>query len=361
MIKRLIFNETPSIIITLDYEISGDGSGDIRELIINPTERLLDILNRRKLKMTVFFELEEFMVFKKYARALTKLLDYNPVLLIEEQLKKIICTGHEIGLHLHPQWIGASFDGKRFKLYPKNQCLFDIYQSENQMFSYFTERVNILKALVKKHDPSYEIECFRAGGLALRHEKLTLKAISSLGIKADSSVVKGLYRKGKRINLDYRDAPNDRGYWSVNDNVCKPEKEGKIIEFPIYSRMKPEYKKLSINRIKRKFLSPLQHLTSKSQALSNMNLPKTPWGMIKYLVSKSPVKYDFCHMTSQEMLKYLYDAKKEKGKSNNYPLTMIGHSKEFFNDKHFISFLDVAISDKQVKFMSMGEAARIIF
>ena len=43
--------DKPNIIITLDYEVLGDGSGDVREVVIGPTERLLNILNSRGIKI----------------------------------------------------------------------------------------------------------------------------------------------------------------------------------------------------------------------------------------------------------------------------------------------------------------------
>ena len=43
----------PSIIITVDYELPGNGSGDVKNSVIEPTERLLKILDSRKIKMTV--------------------------------------------------------------------------------------------------------------------------------------------------------------------------------------------------------------------------------------------------------------------------------------------------------------------
>ena len=200
--------DTPNIIITLDYEVFGNGSGDVKKFVIEPTERLLDILNTRNIKMTVFFELEEFLVFKKYENELIKQLGYSPALLIEKQLENMISQDHEIGLHIHPQWIGAVFDGQGFRLFSENNCLFDVFKSEEEMTSYLEERINILRSIVRKYNHSYEITCFRAGGHALRTEKLTLHTLHALGIKADSSVVKGLYKKG----ADYRDAPYNRGF-----------------------------------------------------------------------------------------------------------------------------------------------------
>ena len=351
--------EAPTIIITLDYEIWGDGSGDVRKLIIETTDRLLSILKDRNIRMTVFFELEEFLVFKKYTKELRSHFGYDPVSLIEGQLKKIVYDGHEIGLHLHPQWIGARFCGKRFQIFTENQCLFDVYKTEEEIYSYLNKRVDMLRALVKKYNSESDIVCFRAGGFALRPEKLILDTLYSLGIKADSSVIKGFYRTGKGANLDFREAPNNKGFWRINNDVCKPDMKGQILEFPIYSQMKLELKKLTINRIKHKFLSSGRKPRVISAEISVLALPKTPWGMLHHLFKKSPIKFDFCHMTSKEMLSFVYDAEKENGQMK-YPLTMIGHSKEFFNDSHFAFFIDTVIKKRQFEFRTIGEIVNII-
>jgi hypothetical protein len=351
---------TPSIIITMDYEISGDGSGDIQKLVIEPTERLLNILNARGIKMTVFFELEEFLFFRKYVNELKELFGYDPAVIIEEQLKKMVRTGHEIGLHIHTQWIGSSFNINGFNLFPKNLTLYDVFKSEEDIASYLKKRADILTAIIKKYDTSYKISCFRAGGLMLRPEKFTLKILQSLGIKAESSVVKGLHRIGEEVNLDYRNVPYNKGYWKINDNVCNEEPKGKIIEFPIYSIMEPEFKKLSINRIKQKFFSTNRPTNAIARGLSHMAIPKTPYGMIRYLFKKSPIKFDFCHMTSHEMLLFVNKAKKESGIRKKYPLTMIGHCKEFFNEKHFVTFLDSIIDNEIAEFITIGEAVKEI-
>lgn len=350
----------PSIIITVDYELPGNGSGDVRTSVIEPTERLLKILGSRNIKMTVFFEIEEFLTFKKYTNDLRRQLGYDPALLVEEQLKKMVQAGHEIGLHIHPQWIGAHYDGTDFMLFPENQCLYDVFKTEDEMTTYLNDRVTKLKTLVKKYDSLSEITCFRAGGLALCPEKLTLSAIRSLGIKADSSVVAGLYRVGKAINVDYRNAPYSSGFWRITDNVCKEYPKGEIIEFPIYSIMKPEYKKLTINRIRKKFFNTGHPAATIANGFAEMALPKTPWGLFFHLFKKSPIKYDYCHMTSREMLSFFYNAEKENENRRKYPLTMIGHSKEFYNDKEFILFLDRVKKNGRVKFKTMGEAIKSI-
>jgi hypothetical protein len=228
------------------------------------------------------------------------------------------------------------------------------------MISYLNNRVNILKNLVRNYDPFYEVLCFRAGAHELRPEHLTLNALQSIGIKADSSVVPGLYRMGKSTNIDYRDAPLNKGFWYVSDNVCRPDSNGKIVEFPIFSKMIPEYRKLTINRVKRKFLFSGQPVKEISQGFTKMALPKTPGKLLNHFFKKTPLKFDYCHMTSKEMLSFLYEAPKKNQDSGVYPITLIGHSKEYFNDKHFSKFLDVAAAQPRVEFMTMRQMLSII-
>lgn len=44
---------------SLDYEIFGNGSGDMMRDVIQPTNRLLDICDRHNAKMTIMFEVGE--------------------------------------------------------------------------------------------------------------------------------------------------------------------------------------------------------------------------------------------------------------------------------------------------------------
>ena len=124
--------------------------------------------------------------------------------------------------------------------------------------------------------------------------------------------------------------------------------------------MKPEYKKLTFNRIKRKFFSSGHPVTAICGRFSEIALPPSPWGIIKHLFQKNPIKFDYCHMTAREMLSFLSAAEKESKLRSNYPLTTIGHSKEFFNDKEFACFLDKVISAGRFQFKTMGQTLKLI-
>lgn len=352
MIKKV---ERIAIIITVDYELPGNGTGDIRKLIVEPTNRLHNILFHKGIRMTIFFEIEEYLVFKKYRTEITKALGYDPTLLIKEQIREMAIAGHEIGLHIHPQWIGARFDGKRFNLFPKNFSLYDLYKTEDEIYKYLESRKYELEKMIGGIDSNKNIICFRAGGHALRPEKLVFKALSSLGIRVDSSAVKDLYRIERYGTVDYRDVPYNKGCYRVNHNVGLSEPDGRIIELPVYARLRPEYKKITINRIKRKYLSDCCTINKLSNSYSTFSVPKTPLKILRSLLKKTPMKFDFCHMTAKEMLSFVYNSLNDKNDQMKSPLTMIGHSKEFFNDKQFIKFIDEIINKKQFKFVTVRD------
>ena len=56
------------------------------------------------------FEVAEYWTFKKYDNHLTKKLGYSPSQMMEQQAIKAIMQGHDVQLHIHPQWIGAKLN-----------------------------------------------------------------------------------------------------------------------------------------------------------------------------------------------------------------------------------------------------------
>ena len=73
-------------------------------MIIEPTNRILDICNRNGAKLTIMFEVAEYWAFKQYDDHLTNKLGYSPSQEMEQQAIKAIIQGHDVQLHIHPQW-----------------------------------------------------------------------------------------------------------------------------------------------------------------------------------------------------------------------------------------------------------------
>lgn len=84
-------------IFTLDYELFGDGSGSLRDLVLIPADRLLELFAKYGAPLVIFVEAAEFDLINQYKTD-------ADVDLIQGQISSAYKSGHEIGLHIHPQW-----------------------------------------------------------------------------------------------------------------------------------------------------------------------------------------------------------------------------------------------------------------
>src|ERR1051326_5985452 len=96
-------------IFTIDYEIYGDGAGSLRDLVYDPAERLREIFQDSGAKFVVFVEAAEF---EKIAAFKTD----SAISKVEEQIRDFYDDGHEIALHLHPQWCNATYENGKWEL-----------------------------------------------------------------------------------------------------------------------------------------------------------------------------------------------------------------------------------------------------
>src|SRR4051794_9218662 len=95
-----------------DWELHGDGSGDMNELMFEPARKILGVCERYGAKYTFFAEVgQQFAMLssplEKHRRAAAQW---------EEVLRDAVRRGHDVQLHLHPQWIGAKSQTQGFDL-----------------------------------------------------------------------------------------------------------------------------------------------------------------------------------------------------------------------------------------------------
>lgn len=79
-----------NLYFTLDYEIHGNGDGNPYELMVEPTYRLMNLLEKYGQKLTIMADVAEILCFKRYA-AETGRDDYH-VAEIEAQLCEAITS-----------------------------------------------------------------------------------------------------------------------------------------------------------------------------------------------------------------------------------------------------------------------------
>jgi hypothetical protein len=208
-----------NLILTFDYELFGDGSGNVFTHIIEPTNTILGLCQKQGIKITIFFEALEYLKLKEeWDKGNTMGYTENPVKAIEQQIRRAAKNGHDIQLHIHPQWHNAKYQNDRWELDLNNWRLGEFQAStKNGIYELIRESKTALENLIKPVEPDYQCIALRAGGYNIMPSSEVYTAMVELGIKYDSSVYPGGYETGNLSKYDYRNIPLEMDYWWVDE------------------------------------------------------------------------------------------------------------------------------------------------
>jgi len=294
-------------IFTIDYEIYGNGEGSLKELIFEPTKRLQSIFNKTGVKLVFFVEAAEL----ERIEAVKSDLAISDV---KYQIKDLYSEGHEIALHLHPQWYKGKYENGRWALdnAEYNLCVLP----EQRIVEIVNRSINYLRYVLS--DPNYTPLSFRAGNWLFQPTQPAAKILFSKGIKIDSSVFKGGLQH--QHHLDYRPTLRNGYFWNFQDDVNEPDESGTIMEIPIYTEM----------------VAPWRMATQKRLGLQQKTtfMSKSPRQVINRLPDlarfRQPLKLDFCRMTLKELTTMAENIiSQDKRHPNTYkPIVAIGHTKD---------------------------------
>lgn len=309
-------------IFTLDYEIYGDGEGSLKELVYGPTRELKKIFDQAGAKFVVFVEvaeLEKIEVFRT-----------DPAISeVKRQVRELYEEGHEIALHIHPQWHNARYIYGKWELcYNEcNLCALPKERIAEIVDRSITYLRNILAA------PDFTPLSFRAGNWLFQPTQNASDVLAERGIKIDSSVFKGALRH--QYKLDYLRAAKNGYYWRFQDDVNIPDSHGKLLEIPIYTKMAPFWKMITPKRI------GLQHKDF-SGPLTAMQILYRLQDVARFL---HPLKFDFCRMAISELTRMVDAVIRDdlRDPASFKPLITIGHTKDlvdFETVKSFLSYLE---------------------
>jgi hypothetical protein len=308
-------------IFTIDYEIYGNGQGSLKELVYEPTQRLMSIFKERNSAFVVFAEALEFRKIQEYRTD-------DAIESVRAQLRQLLDQEFEIGLHLHPWWSNASRENGFWRLDwdERNMCVLPAQRIDEILrgaIEYLREAMGM---------PSFTPLSFR-GGLWLMQPTRTIAALLSRhGIQVDSSVFKGGWTRN--LKLDYRPSLRNGRFWRFGDDVNTPESDGLLLEVPIHTEMVAFWKMLSGKRLS---------LQRKVPTAMNGEPLANRW--VDFARFKYPRKLDFCRMTYDELLSVTGRIVREDEASPEIykPIVSIGHSKDlvdFDTIKRFLSYLE---------------------
>ena len=213
------------ILITLDYELFFRNSGSVEKSIINPTKKLLSILDSYNIKASFFIDSGYIIKLKEYMNNFIVLQkDYA---LIIQQIKKLSEQNHDIQLHIHPHWEDSFFDGKRWVFDTKRYKLSDFSKIE---IDDIVKRYSVVLEEITNLKPSI----FRAGGWCIQPFDKLAEALYKYGIRVDSTVFSEGKNTTSEKSFDFSNSPNKNNWRFSNDPLIQNE-NGNFLEIPISS------------------------------------------------------------------------------------------------------------------------------
>jgi len=348
------------LLLTFDYELYGDGSGNVFQSIIEPTNNFLSICSKYNIKATFFFEVVEYWKLKEEFEKGNKMnYDTNPAIAIENQIKKAFSEGHDIQLHIHPQWLTAKYKNNKWIVDERKYRLSEVPLVKDKEFDMNLEDLilkgkNTIENILKPLDKNYSCNVLRAGGFNIYPSQNVIEVLKRFNFIADSSVYPGGYANNQTSFFDYKNINNKVPYWYCDNRVVEKSTPGKskIIEFPVFADYIKQYKKYNLNRIK----IALKNINTNIDKIKNKVSSKSFSDKIRYLFQIEALTWDFCLFSYKKMKSFLKTAKKIESMTDDvfHPFVLIGHSKEFLYPKNFEKFIKYTIND--VEYLTINQA-----
>lgn len=328
---------------TLDYEIHGNGDGNPMSLMVEPTYRLMDMLEKYNQQLTIMADVAEILCFKCYWEN-TGNDDFH-VQEIEMQLCDAIRRGHDVQLHIHSSYFGSEWRDGHF-----DQCI-----EEYNMAALPYERIKdmvgqcvvYLENLLRPIKSDYRVWLYRAANWSMMPTPTLYRVLTEYGITHDTSVYKGGCQGGN-VCYDYRNAhDNLLSYTASDEDINQYDPQGTITEMPIYTEMRPFWDFVSPIRIFRMVRAKFHkhkhnEQTMPTQVTTDKN-DNRKLSLRSFFV-KSPLKMDFNQVNGRGLIHMMKNIMRRAKKENiqHIDVVLIGHSKTFvpYNEKTLRPFLE---------------------
>ena len=314
------------ILLTLDYELYGNGSGNIYTHIIEPTQSILDIANRYHAKITFFVEVVElWRIEEEWQKGNRMGYKTNPINDIRKQLQEAYQQGHDVQLHIHPQWVDANYVDDKWIVDLDNWRLGGYCKvGEYSLYNLLAKGKATLEEWIRPIDSTYTCIALRAGGYNIQPSSEIVSSMHVLGLKIDSSIFPGGKEIGALSNYDYSGINEDVQYWHVGDKL-EEFGNSEIIELPIVAFPIRRWKKFaSIQRIK----SLLRNRKSATDSFiaKTSHARSSRWDKVKYFFQIEWQTWDYCLFSPHLHKHFLKQITRQQ---NREVFTLVGHPKGF--------------------------------
>jgi hypothetical protein len=353
----------PKIYIALvdDWELRGNGTGCVEELQCKPMRKLMDIYESHNIHCTFNVEVMQQIYMRKYQEEYTELKEQADAW--DTAVLEAFRRGHDIQLHIHPQWKDAVYINGKWVLNDN----WDItkYQ-EADVRAMFTDCISYLKELLPSTPPPHFIS-FRSGSWFIAPSDFMMQVLIDKGIKIDMTIVGGFVSNTKHGQLDYskieedflpyypdmHDARKVSGH--TTEIVCMPTFN---FIFPLVYRI-PYYLKKIVNKLRVKGKS----VSSDGGKEYNEWIPNYKMNLLQRInseIKRQRYIADLANLSKIEMLcmiKSLYKKSKMSGKAI-IPVIIENHTKNLSNPAQFYAidkFVTKLVKDSNIHFVTISD------
>lgn len=220
------------LVLADDWELRGDGSGNMRAIQFETMRRLCTLYEQNGLRGSFNAEVMQQLTHLRLASEHGELRALAEGW--ETAVREAFSHGHDIQLHIHPQWSDAVYEEGRWKLRGAWSIL--EYSAPEIRLMLETAK-SYLEELLQPLDATYRCLSFRSGSWCIAPSPDVLTTLADLGIVFDMSIVDGLLYDTPHLQLDYRhiDEPFLPYYPRMDDARRVSDTQERIVCVPTHS------------------------------------------------------------------------------------------------------------------------------
>jgi len=231
---RKAIEMTIYILYSADYEVFlGGNYCNENEVLINPTNDLLNLFDNLHIPLTLFADVFSFLRYKEH-----NISGFPED--AENQLKDAIRRGHDVQAHVHPHWNFTQIEGRNYTVTEGYFLLGKLDADPEILYSKIRDLLmtsrNYLNNLLGQVNKNYTCIAFRSGGYGLQpNSAIVIKALTDSGFIIDSSIVPDFVLKSSVNEIDFSIVPKTANYY-LDSGLSTPSKNNQgIFEIPIAS------------------------------------------------------------------------------------------------------------------------------
>lgn len=192
------------VLLEDDWELLGNGLGNVAHLQYGPALFLMRVADRLGMKVTFMAETLQQLAMRALAGRDRNLA--AQAALWEECVRMMVERGHDVQLHLHPQWEGAEYRDGFFRLGRNWNVAAHPAPARRRMIA---ESIAYLTDLLRPVRADYAVHSFKAGSWGLQPSAGILADLEAAGVRVVMGVGRGIHYRTEDFQADYEGLEED--------------------------------------------------------------------------------------------------------------------------------------------------------